>query len=155
MLRRSYRTKRLTKQAQVLTKNAVEALERATCRARDPRKRVLAGFFRFCLGSRCRVGDATRIDSEPRLDINPSTSKGYIDATAAITKRSQVKMETMRMGVEITSHSWGLVEAEWAQAWLEARTQCGMDASVQGCLMPSVDADGDFTRCRLTKLQCI
>ena len=112
-------------------------------------QRVIAGFLRFCIGSRCRVGDATRIAQEPTIDLNHKTGRGYIDVTAHITKRSQVRLETSRMGVEITSHTWGLCQDDWAQQWLEARREAGLDAVTDGTLMPSVGPDGFIPEVRM------
>ena len=141
-IKRSYQRKRLTKKATVLKNNAVAVLEKVVCESKSNMARVIAGFLRFCIGSRCRVGDATRIAQEPTLDLNEKTGRGYIDVTAHITKRSQVRLETSRMGVEITSHTWGLCHDNWAQKWLEARRDAGLNAVGDGTLMPSVGPEG-------------
>ena len=44
--------------------------------------------------------------------------------------------------MEITSHTRALCEDDWAQKWLEARRNAGLDAVTDGTLMPSVGPEG-------------
>ena len=44
------------------------------------RDRILAGFVLFCVYARLRVGDASRIDREPTLDVHPETGEGHAGA---------------------------------------------------------------------------
>ena len=138
----AYQRKRLTQKAQVLTTRAVAALEKAAVHETDPVKRMIAGNLRLALGSRNRGGDCTRICEEPVLELNPRTKKGYVDVKAHITKRSQIRLETSRMGVEMTSHSWGICEETWAEVWLATRAELKLDAKMQGFLLPSVGPGG-------------
>ncbi len=107
----SYQTKRLTKRSTPMSKQAMMALERAAVHSTAKHETSIASFLRFCVGSRSRGGDATRIGQEPALDVIPETGIGYVDCPAHITTRSRVQTETSRMGVEISAHSWGLCEA--------------------------------------------
>ena len=36
-------------------------------------------------------------------------------------------MEASRAGIGIVAHSWGVAEPWWAQAWLDARKELGLD----------------------------
>ena len=105
----------MTKRSTPLSKKSIMALERACVHASTAQERAIAGFLRFCVGSRCRGGDATRIPEEPALDIIQETGIGYVDCAAHVTKRSRVRTETSRMGVDISGHSWGLCEPHWAK----------------------------------------
>lgn len=131
---RSYRTKRMTHQSIPLSKLAFMALERATVHAPLAWERSLAGFLRFCVGSRSRAGDATRIAVEPELDHNFDTGIGYVDCKAHVTKRTNIRPETMRMEVKVIAQSWGLCEEHWAESWLAARKGCQQDAANDGFL---------------------
>ena len=128
-------------------------LERSTVESKSPLQRSLAGIFRFCACARCRVGDATRITQEPKIDLNKKTGRGYVDVTAHITKRSQVRLETSRMGVECTAHTWGVCEDDWAQCWLAASEELGMNAAVDGTLMPSVGPNETLTSVRIKQMK--
>ena len=105
---RQMKNKRRTKRATPLTPGAVMALERATVHSEHAPDRVIAGFLRFTFGTRARGKDAACIRENPTLDINQSSGRGYIDATADVTQTNQRNPQTMRMGVEIAAQSWGL-----------------------------------------------
>ena len=106
-IRRCYKHKRLTKRSEPINKRAVMALERACVHSDDSVTRSKAGFLRFCIGARARGGAAARIGQEPILDLAPN-GLGYIDVLAHVHKRSNMHVESTRMGLEMSAHSWGL-----------------------------------------------
>ena len=137
--------KRITEQSRPLSQQAIRALEEATVNAGSALERVLAGTIRFCLGARMRGADMLRVCVEPNLDLHHSTGLGYVDVAAHVTKMSRVKLHTCRMGVESTAHSWGLHDDHWAEAWLQARKDTGINATKLGFMLPSV-GPGGFTK---------
>ena len=68
-----------------------------------------------------------------------------MDVSAHVTKMNRVKLQTCRMGVESTAHSWDLPEDHWAEAWLQARKVAGINATELGFMLPSV-GPGGFTK---------
>ena len=48
------------------------------------------------------------------------------------------------MGVEISAHSWGLCETNWAARWLQTRKDLGQNAEGDKLLMCSVGPGGQF-----------
>ena len=120
---RGYMQKRITEQSRPLSQQAIKVPEEATVHAVGAVERVLAGTIRFCLGARMRGADMLRVCVELTLDFHHSTGLGYVDVAAHVTKMNIVKLQTCRMGVESTAHSWGLHEDHWAEAWLQAREE--------------------------------
>ena len=143
--RRSYVTKRFTMQSKPLSVQAVKALEEATVHEPEALDRVVAGSHRFACGSRMRGADLLRCNEELTLDLNKDTGFGFVDVSAHVTKRNRVKMDTMRTAVVGTAHPWGLHEDHWAEAWLQAREECGLDAAALGFFFSSVGQGRTFT----------
>ena len=112
-------------------------------------ERVLAGTIRFSLGARMRGADMLRVCVELTLDLHHSTGLGYVDVAAHVTKMNRVKLQTCRIGVESKAHSWGLHEDHWAEAWLQAREEVGINATTMGFMVPSV-GPGGFTKTQMT-----
>ena len=84
-----------------------------------------------------RGADLLRVALEPSIDVNEQSQMGYVDVDAHVTKMNRVRLQTSRMSVSSTAHSLGLYADHWAQTWLQARTNLGLDASEQGFLLPS------------------
>jgi hypothetical protein len=68
-----------------------------------------------------------------------------VDVAAHVTKMNKVKLQTCRMGLESTVHSWGLHEEHWAEVWLQARKDAGINATELGFMLLSI-GPGGFTK---------
>ena len=116
------------------------------------RDRVLAGFLLFCLFARLRVGDATRLDQEPTLDVISDSGEGYIEAGLLEHKTSsRVKA---RVRLPVAGSAIGLSGSKWAKTWLDLRSSQGLNASTDKCLITSPGIDGTWTRKRLHTSDC-
>ena len=130
--------KRETRQAPPMSVLAVEALEDALCDERlSLCQRVIAGFVRFCVGARLRHADATRIMTEPYLDLDEKfPTFGFIETRGTVTKTS-----TGSKPIWMVAHSWGLKHKDWAKKWLLLRKEAGLKASDDETLMPACGPD--------------
>jgi len=141
---RQYRCKRITQRSKPLSVQAVKALEEACVHASTPEEQVLAGTLRLGVGARMRGADLLRVVLEPQLDLNPKGT-GFIDVEAHVTKMNRVRIDTMRMAVDSTAHSWGMYASNWAVHYVAARKSLKMDAHAMGFFIPSVGHNGKFT----------
>jgi len=139
--------RRERRQRDVLTVPMVQFIEAAVLDDATPLvQKVVAGTIAFCLHGRARVGDVLRGDSEPVLDI--VVGKGFVEVGLPRHKTSYKARSKMRLPVVGLSH--GLSGKPWAEAWLAARREAGLDASASGVFLPAVlgkfpDAFSDFS----------
>lgn len=133
----AYDGKRLTKQAPPMEVELVRTLELATRLAQSAEDRELAGFATFVVHSRARASDAARAQSEPVLDI-PAEGGGFVqvDTTGLRTKSGKGKRRRLRL-FPMVGHAVGVSGERWAENWVTARKELGLDVSVDGCLRPS------------------
>ena len=137
----SYDRKKLTHHAPQLSVHTICALERAACDKTAPDgKQVVAGFLRYCVGARLRLGDARRITSEPYIDppdsVGHNSLDSYLEVMAKITKTSRLSGRR-RCPLPIVCHTFGLHSAKWATQWLRARRRLRLHAATNGTLMPA------------------
>ena len=81
---------------------------------------------------------------EPPLDLGPD-GEGFIES---VTVGSQVKSgqtnKKARMSLPLVGLAGGLAGGTWAASWLTLRETRGLDAALDGCLMPIPLKDGGF-----------
>ena len=116
-------------QCQPLTTKMVADLERAVVRTTDPDFAIFGGFVLFCLHGRLRVGNAIRARREPFLEGSGDDTfvqtATYSHKTAARSSRRLLPLVALGLGI---------AGAPWAQAWLAARRERGLDAKRDACL---------------------
>jgi len=148
----SYSRKREPNKRLPLTKVEMQCLERFVVDSAGPmRDRVLAGFALMCAYGRLRVGDASRLDREPTLDVD-SEGVGYFEAGLLEHKTSSRVRSRVRLPA--AGSAIGIDGLEWARAWLALRKSANLDASVQGFLMPAPGLDGSWDSRKLTTADC-
>ena len=148
----SFQTKRLTVKQDPLTAAAVISLE---MRVLDPNElvcdRVFAGFAAWCVHTRQRVGDASRVIQEPWLD--PSSvapcEASFIEAVGGKTKAGNVKRRR-RLQLPLVGLACGLTGEAWAATWLSLRREHGLDAATDGTMMPAPRRGGGWAKRSLT-----
>jgi len=116
------------------------------------RDRVLAGFVLFCVYARLRVGDASRTNCEPTLDVHPETGEGYVEGGVLEHKFSFRSKSRLRLPV--AGSAIGVSGYMWARAWLSYRGCQGLNASC-GFLTPEPGFDGTRSGRRLCAADCI
>ena len=115
------------------------------------RDRILAGFVLFCVYGRLRVGDASRINREPTLDVNRETGEGYVEGGMLEHKTSFRSKSRLRLPV--AASAIGVSGCKWAEKWLAFREYLGLNAS-SGFLMPEPGFDGTWSGRRLCTADC-
>eukprot|EP00972_Heterocapsa_arctica_P047954 7074716-Heterocapsa_arctica.AAC.1 len=85
---------------------------------------------------------------EPSLDLDLEDI-GYIEATSTESKTSNTARRRRR-NLPVVGHAAGLDGKCWAKNWLKERREQGLDAAVDGCLMPVPARGGGWTKRRLT-----
>jgi hypothetical protein len=148
----SFARKRGTRKRLVLTKAELLSVEDFLSNPSGPqRDRILAGFLLFCVYGRLRVGDASRISSEPVLDVS-STGEGYIESGMLEHKTSsRVKS---RLVLPVAATAVGVGGTHWAEVWLALRKAAGLDAAVSKTLMQAPGLEGSWTAKRLPTSEC-
>ena len=133
--------KRLLKQCAPLSVRALAGLEHLVIHAASPKEAVMAGTFAFLCHARARYSDLVRVQTEPTLDV--SGGQGYIEtkATSEHMKTGRAK-KRRRREVPIVGLAFGVLGAPWAEAWLAARKAEGLDAVVDGTLVPARSREG-------------
>ena len=147
----SFARKGVRKQRSALTKAEVVSLESFTMdESISPdmeRDKILAGFALLCLYTRTRVGDASRISTEPTVDLRPDGS-GYVNSGMLEHKTSsRVRSKTC---LPVGGAAVGVGGSAWASHWLALRARAGLNAATDGCLMPAPGYDGSWSGKRIT-----
>ena len=106
---------------------------------------MLAGFALFCLYTRTRVGDASRI-IEPTVDLRPDGS-GYINAGMLEHKTSS--RVRSKISLPVGGAAVGVGGSSWASHWLARRARAGLNAATDGCLMPAPGYGGSWSGNRI------
>ena len=147
----SFSRKGVRKQRSPLTKAEVVSLELFMMdESASPdmeRDKILAGFALFCLYTRTRVGDASRISVEPTVDLRPDGS-GYINSGMLEHKTSS--RVRSKICLPVGGAAVGVGGSAWASHWLALRASAGLNAATDGCLMPSPGYDGSWSGKRIT-----
>ena len=138
-----------------LTKAELVLLEQFVVRGSDEdpgrdaswRDRCMAGFALFCVYCRLRVGDASRIHSEPKLDVS-DLGIGYIEC-GMIEHKTSFRVKS-RVSLPVAGAAIGVSGEKWASIWLRDRALMGRSASNDGCLMLAPGIDGTWTNRRIT-----
>ena len=152
----SFDRKRLTVKQDGLTVAAVTGLEKVVLDdQKDNADRVFAGFAAWCVHTRQRMGDALRVVDEPWLDPAdvPPTEAAFVETVAGKTKAGNVKRRR-RLPLPLVGFACGLTGEPWAAAWLALRSEEGLDASVDGTMMPAPRKGGGWARRPLTTSEC-
>ena len=136
--------KRVLVKCDPLPAAAVAFMELRVAEAKDPVETVMLGGFLFAVHARLRYGDLVRINVEPGLDVE--SGQGFIETIAhsELTKSGQAA-KRRRRAVPVAGLAYGLLGAPWAEAWLYTRHEEGLDAAIDGTLMPA-RARGGWTR---------
>ena len=136
--------KRILVKSDPLPAAVVALMEHRVAATKDTTEAVLLGGFLFAVHARLRYGDLVRIRVEPRLDVDDG--QGFVETTAQSehTKSGQAA-KRRRRAVPVAGLAYGLLGGPWAEAWLRARQAAGLDAAVDGTLMPA-RARGEWTR---------
>ena len=133
--------KRVLVQSPPLSVYAVAKMEEFVLKSSDEGKVVLVGGFVFMIHTRFRYYDTVRIQREPKLDV--SGSSGFIEtfASSEYVKSGQTK-KRRRREIPVVGLAYGVLGAPWASRWLEARASQGLNADVDGTLLPARRAMG-------------
>jgi len=140
-----------------LTKSELVLLEEFVCNQFDEtfgeawRDKTFAGFVLFCVYARLRVGDASRINQEPTLDVS-EIGQGYIECGMLEHKTSYRNRARVRLPV--AGSAVGVSGRGWAAKWLQRRAYQGLTATGRGHLMPAPGIDGTWSDKRLTTADC-
>ena len=96
------------------------------------------GNILFLIHGRQRGHDANGVTCEPWLDVDAESSFGYVETTllSEDTKSGQ-RGARRRILVPVTADAYGLSGEPWAEHWLRARAECGLDAAKDGSLFPT------------------
>ena len=143
----SYLRKRPTKQSQAFPAAGVASMETAVAGVSGSgefswEERVFLGFMLFVIQTRTRFADAARVCHEPWLDLDSSGS-GFIEVGATELKTGRGRARLRRV-LPVVGHAQGLTDSPWAEAWLALRADVGLDANVDGTLMPVPLRGGGF-----------
>ena len=127
--------RREKRQRDVLPVIMVKSLEELVCSSTaNVGDKIFAGFVLLCLHARARVGDALRADREPHLDVD-ELGEGFIEAGFLRHKTSfRAKAKTRLPAV---AHATGVTGLPWAERWLSARAALGLDANIDGYILPA------------------
>ena len=112
-----------------------------------PPEAEMLGFLMFCLHTRARCSDTSRIKVEPKLDehflADPICSFVETMAIGGATKTGQTAKKA-RLSIPIVGLSRGLSDVPWAASWLNIRKTLGLNAERDECLQRELLADGSF-----------
>ena len=131
---RAFEGKRLTVKAPPLPWRVMKLLEEETTKGSDLR-RILAGLVCFLVYTRSRCRDATKLQSEPKVDMANDVD-GYIEVQAAAVKTTR-GYKKRRLGLPVAGPARGLSDSPWALPWLEARKKLYLTCDERGVLMPA------------------
>ena len=94
---------------------------------------IVAGFILWMVHGRLRFGDAVRVQKEPVLDVVEGA--GYVE-TAAEFGRYKTGYGKKKVGklLPLVAIATGVSGLPWADAWLQLRQQCGLDAEADQCI---------------------
>ena len=142
---KSTRRKRKTRKRDPFTVADVIALEEAAISLKGPNQ-IFAGFLCLLIHTRCRFSDAMG-STAPKLELD-ETQRGFLEAATIHTKTSNTDSKRHLL-LPLTALSHGLSDKGWAQAWIAARTEQGLDL-IKECLMPAPGPNGTWSSGRLT-----
>ena len=123
--------KRKLTQAPALPVAAVNIFEKICLHSPDPHKRVIAGALLFCIFACVRWFDAMRIES---LQSDKYHTMLILEAATSKHKTSMSKEAKTRL-LPYTALGKFLEEYHWGDAFMQARTTCGLDE--QQLFLPS------------------
>ena len=140
--------KRLTVKRPPLTVSMLEGMEdmvvsfeNGSAHVDAPRSKIIfVVFVLWCVHTRARFGDAARVNDEPSLDV--VEGKGFAESRAR-PGRHKIGHGERGAGKAMpqVACAFGVTGKPWAQAWLRLRSEAGLDAAADDCLMPEVLAD--------------
>ena len=105
----------------------------------------LAGYLCYLIHARGRCGDVARITREPVLDSVVEGARGCLEVVADAVKTTRGKRRR-RLGFPVVALEWGVGSTPWARAWLKATADAGLNAEIDGLLMPAVGLGASFAK---------
>ena len=106
---------------------------------------VILGLLLFRVHARLRCGDATRITLEPKIDGE------YFETELAADQHKTGHAHAFKdLVLPVAGFADGVLGAPWCAEWLGARAALGLNAEIDGTLMPAALADGSFGLARMT-----
>ena len=91
-----------------------------------------------------RIQETAIVFQEPSLEVDEGEDI-YIESKAARTKPGSSKKKR-RLALPLVGLAAGESGKDWARAWLNARVLAGLDAEVDGHLMPAPLPSGGFSK---------
>jgi hypothetical protein len=79
------------------------------------------------------------------LDSVVDDGSGFLEVVADAVKTTRGKRKR-RLGFPVVALEWGVGSTPWAPAWLQARADAGLNAKVDGLLMPAVSLGASFSK---------
>ncbi len=98
--------------------------------------------------TRTRFHDGVIIESEPFIDYDPEGEPVYIEAVQRDGKTARTRRRRRRRPQPLADFAVGVSGLRWAEAWLEARKEAGLDAAKDGVLLPAPLRRGCFSSIR-------
>ena len=152
---RQFKKKRKLKQADELKVHQLRIFESLCTRAPSDADRCAAGFFTFCTLASSRCHDAMSSEKctiEAELDGSCTVILGTADAKTSTTEQLQTQL------LPLMAFSPGLLREDsqgWAQGWMDARKNCGLEFGPGKPVLPALGSDDKFLERAATSSELI
>ena len=147
VVRKLLLTKRILRQAELLTVDDVAILETTTHHAECPRDRTAAGHFCYELYCSGRHSDTNNVE-QLEWDMD-GDGYGFVEGQTCRHKTATTAEKRTRF-LPLIAPTWGVVSGSWASSWRQAREDTGLECGSNKPLLPAPNSKGGWTNRALT-----
>ena len=136
------RAREEVKQRRPLTASMVRMLEEKVIsdNGKGDADAIVAGAALFACYGRLRVGDLRWCTVDPSLDLHVESQTGTLDSRF---RRHKTAKPGSGKALPIAAPAYGLIDqTSWAAAWMASRRTAGLDAEINGTLIPARASTG-------------
>eukprot|EP00435_Cladocopium_sp_Y103_P070975 s73_g36.t1 len=124
-------------------------LERMTmfCQGQEA---IFAGYLVFLTHCRLRWSDGQHCIQEPKIDVDPATGRGFLEAALYHHKTANKRRVNVVRLLPVAAVLPGLSGYNWAEHWLKKRFDMHLKGSMRQPMMPAPTSDGGWSLQPLT-----